>query len=153
MHIFRKLVLDSSDIITNYGAGVAQSVWRLGWLHLQGEDGGSKVLRNVGILPHHYTVSQPSEDGGSKVLRNVGILPQHYMVSQPSEDGGSKVLRNVGILPQHYMVSQPSEDGGSKVLRNVGILPQHYTVLQPRRRRLEFLDLWCSHEIVWAVKS
>jgi hypothetical protein len=47
------------------------------------EDGGSKVLRNVGILPQHYTVSQRSEDGGSKVLRNVGILPQHYMASQP----------------------------------------------------------------------
>jgi len=23
------------------------------------------------------------EDGGSKVLRNVGKLPQHYMVTQP----------------------------------------------------------------------
>jgi hypothetical protein len=48
----------------------------------QPEDGGSKVLRNIGILPHHYTVSQP-EDGDSKVLRNIGILPHHYMVSQP----------------------------------------------------------------------
>jgi hypothetical protein len=24
------------------------------------EDGGSKVLRNVGILPHHYTPSEPT---------------------------------------------------------------------------------------------
>jgi hypothetical protein len=23
------------------------------------------------------------EDGGGKVLRNVGIIPQHYMASQP----------------------------------------------------------------------
>jgi hypothetical protein len=38
------------------------------------------ILRNIGILPHHYTASQP-EDGGSKVLRNVGILPHHYMAS------------------------------------------------------------------------
>jgi hypothetical protein len=29
---------------------------------------------NVGILPQHYTVSQV-EDGGSKVLRDAGILP------------------------------------------------------------------------------
>jgi hypothetical protein len=28
-------------------------------LHLQGENGGNKALRNSGILPHHYTVSQP----------------------------------------------------------------------------------------------
>jgi hypothetical protein len=78
------------------------------------EDGGSIFLRNIGILPQHYTMSQLSEDGGSKVLRNVGILPHHYTVSQPSEDGGSKVLRNVGILPHHYTASQPNEDGGRK---------------------------------------
>jgi hypothetical protein len=28
-------------------------------LNLHSEDGGSKILRNVGILPHHYTASQP----------------------------------------------------------------------------------------------
>jgi hypothetical protein len=28
-------------------------------LHLRGKDGGSMELRNAGILPHHYTVSQP----------------------------------------------------------------------------------------------
>jgi len=33
-----------------------------------------KVLRNVGILPHHDRAWQPSEDGGSKVLRNTGML-------------------------------------------------------------------------------
>jgi hypothetical protein len=27
--------------------------------HFQGDDRGSRVLRNVGILPHHYTASQP----------------------------------------------------------------------------------------------
>jgi hypothetical protein len=37
---------------------------------LHPEDGGSFVLRNVGILPHYYTVSQP-EDGDSEALRNL----------------------------------------------------------------------------------
>jgi hypothetical protein len=27
-------------------------------IHSHPEDGGSKVVRNVGILPHHYTASQ-----------------------------------------------------------------------------------------------
>jgi hypothetical protein len=50
-----------------------------------------------------------SEDGGSMVLRNVGIAPQHYTLSQSRtpEDGINIVLRNVGILPQHYTASQP----------------------------------------------
>jgi hypothetical protein len=39
-------------------------------------------LRNVGILPQHYTASQP-EDGSSMDFRNVGILPQHYTASRP----------------------------------------------------------------------
>jgi hypothetical protein len=77
-----------------------------------------------------------TEHRGSKVLRKVGILPQHYTASQPSEDGCSKVLRNVGILPHHYTASQPSEDGCSKALRNVGILSHRYTVSQPKRPRL-----------------
>jgi len=37
---------------------------------------GCDTVHLQGILPHHYAVSQSSEDGGSKVLRNVGILPQ-----------------------------------------------------------------------------
>jgi len=87
-------------------------------------------LRNVDILPHYYSVSQP-EDGGSMVLRNT--------VSQ-AEDGGSMFLRNVGILPHHYTVSSP-EEGGSKDLRNNGIVPQYYMTSQARRPRLE------NHEI------
>jgi hypothetical protein len=79
------------------------------------------------------TASRRSEDGSSKVLRKVAILPQHYTASQPSEDGSSKVLRNVAILSQHYTASQPSEDGSSKVPRNVGILPQHYNRVKPQK--------------------
>jgi hypothetical protein len=30
-------------------------------IQIQGEDEGSIGLRNVGTLPHHYTVSQPRE--------------------------------------------------------------------------------------------
>jgi hypothetical protein len=46
---------------------------------------GFKYLQTKNILqPNHFH----HEDGGSKVLRNVGILSQHYMASQ-FEDGGS----------------------------------------------------------------
>jgi hypothetical protein len=100
-------------------------------------------LRNVGILPQHYTASQP-EDGGGMDLRNVGILPQHYTASQP-EDGGSMEIWNVGIRPQHYTMSQP-EDGGGMVLWNVGILPQHYTASQPWRLKIE--AAWTSEMLV-----
>jgi len=70
---------------------------------LQVQDGGSKVLRNIGMLPHYYTVSQP-KDGGSKVPRNIGMLPHYYTVSK-TEDGGSRVPRNIGMLWHHYTVS------------------------------------------------
>jgi hypothetical protein len=62
------------------------------WCHNPMKIRGSKVLGNVGILPHHYTESQPSEDGGRKFLQNVGILTHHYALSQPSEDRGRKFL-------------------------------------------------------------
>jgi uncharacterized protein Veg len=64
-------------------------------IKLHSEDGRSKVLRNVGILPHHYTVSQPRRPGLITKLR--------------SEDGRSKVLRNVGIISQDYMAPQPED--------------------------------------------
>jgi hypothetical protein len=38
-------------------------------------------LRNVGILPQHYTASKP-EDGGIMDLRNFGIIQQNYTASQ-----------------------------------------------------------------------
>jgi hypothetical protein len=61
-------------LISTQVSVVALAYWK--------QDGGSKFLRNVGIIPQHYTVSHP-EDGSSKFLRNVGIIPQHYAVSQP----------------------------------------------------------------------
>jgi hypothetical protein len=42
-----------------------------------------EAARTPETLSYHYTGTQPSEDGGSKDPRNVGILPHHYTVSQP----------------------------------------------------------------------
>jgi hypothetical protein len=86
------------------------------------------------LVPHQYTVSQPSEDGGSKVLRNVGILPHQY-TSQPTEDGGSKVLRNVGILPHHYRSSQPRRPRFEPLSKIVLIL-QHLHVDSRTKRTI-----------------
>jgi hypothetical protein len=49
-------------------------------INSQGDDGASNAVQNVDNLPQHYTTSQvriPRLDRGSKVLWNVGILP-HY---------------------------------------------------------------------------
>jgi len=43
-------------------------------LHPQG--GGSLDLRNIGTLPHHYTVSQP-EDGGLKLHGRENLKVSH----------------------------------------------------------------------------
>jgi hypothetical protein len=60
------------------------------WLLRHGEDGGSKVLRKVGILPQDYTVFENEGESSEKLVSyrkttrclkmEVGILPQHYMV-------------------------------------------------------------------------
>jgi len=70
------------------------------------QDSVRRRRQHVGILPYHYTASQRSEDGGSKVLRNIAILTHRYTVSQP-EKGGTMLLRNVGILLHPYTASQP----------------------------------------------
>jgi len=41
---------------------------RLWLLHLQGEDGGSMILRNISILPHHYTPSEHTRPSLSVLL-------------------------------------------------------------------------------------
>jgi hypothetical protein len=63
---------------------------------VQGENGGSMDLRNVGILPQHYIASQ------QRRIRLESLSKPH---SLHPEDGGSIVLRNVGILPYHYTAS------------------------------------------------
>jgi hypothetical protein len=57
---------------------------------LHSEDGGSKVLRNVGILPQHYTMSPPRRSRLEFISKRHSLHP---------EDGGSEALRNGGILP------------------------------------------------------
>jgi len=57
------------------------------------------------LVSYHITTRRHNpEDEGITLLRNFGILPQHYKMSQP-EDGGSKVLRNNNILQQPYKAS------------------------------------------------
>jgi hypothetical protein len=68
------------------------------------------------VYYHNTTRRHNPEDGGSMDLWNVGVLPQHYTASQPrrpqlGEDGGSADLWNVGILPQLYTASQPRRWG------------------------------------------
>jgi hypothetical protein len=49
------------------------------------EDVGKMDLWNVGILPHHYTVSQPTRlqvKMEAAWTSNVGILPQNHAASQ-----------------------------------------------------------------------
>jgi hypothetical protein len=68
------------------------------------EDGGSTVLRNVGILPHHYTVSQSIRPG----------LEYHHYVVQ------SKVLPNV----------QSKSSNISKILlKCLRQLPEHSNII------------------------
>jgi hypothetical protein len=93
-----------------------------------------------------YPTTSRSEDGGSMVLRNVGILPQHYTVWRwrqqcpPKRRYPTTTLH--GLKMEAAMSSETSvsyhnttrsEDGGSNVDRNVGIL-QHYTVWRWRQQ-------------------
>jgi hypothetical protein len=47
-----------------------------------------RTPRNV-VVGYNLSTLRPLylDDGGNKVLRNVGILPQHYMASLPPDDG------------------------------------------------------------------
>jgi len=45
---------------------------------LQGEDGGSMVLQNIGILPHHYAVSQPRRPELETQFKLIGLVLSGY---------------------------------------------------------------------------
>jgi hypothetical protein len=79
-------------------------------------------------------------------LWNVGILPLHYTASQPKRPWiftavkASNLASGTSIGTLQFTLHP--EDWDNDVLRNVGILPQHYTAPQPRRPRLESSPLW-----------
>jgi hypothetical protein len=67
-------------------------------------------------------------------LWNFGILPQHYTASQPRRWMQHGSLKRWYSTTTLHGFTNP-EDGGSMNLWNVGILPQHCTASQPRRWR------------------
>jgi hypothetical protein len=125
-----------------------------------------------GSQQHNNTLRHNSEDGGSMVLRNVGIRPLHHTASQPRrwrQHGAPKrryhTTTSHGVTTQkteaawcsetsvsyHYVTRRHNpEDGGSMVLRNVGILPLHHTASQTRRSRLESSPPWKSQITHWS---
>jgi hypothetical protein len=92
------------------------------------EDGDSKVLRNVGVLRHYYTVSPPwrwrqqsspklwyptTSLHGVTTLKMGAAKSSETLVSYRittrchNPEDGKKVLRNIGTLLHHYTMSQP----------------------------------------------
>jgi hypothetical protein len=51
-----------------------------------GEDGGNMVLLNVGILPQHYTASEPGRPGIETVTDFMDSFFRSQWVSQPLEE-------------------------------------------------------------------
>jgi hypothetical protein len=84
-------------------------------------------------ISYHNTTRRHNPDGGSMDLWNVGILPQHYTVSQPRRWRQHGPLKR--LYPTTTLRGVNPEDGSSMGLWNVGILPQHYTASQHRRWR------------------
>jgi len=75
--------------------GISMDLWN--WLvfyHLMME---AAWTSEMSVFHHNTTRHHNVVIGGSMDLWNVGILPQHYTVSQPG-DRGSTDLWNVGIL-------------------------------------------------------
>jgi len=92
--------------------------------HLHPEDGGSMILRNVGILPQHCTPSQHRRPRPETLTKPHSLNP---------EDRGSKVFPNVGILLHHYTASQPRRP------RLESLSPTYFTLKMEAARSFETL--------------
>jgi hypothetical protein len=107
----------------------------------------SMVIRNIGVLPHYYKVSQP------KIQLTYHTLPN--LTQLHSEDGGwlsSETLVSYHIITRchspkhnlHITLPRPTqlhlEYGGSMVLRDVGIVSHQYT--ESQHRKLESSSPW-----------
>jgi hypothetical protein len=108
-----------------------------------------KVLRNVGILPHHYTASQPQDEAvwSSRTLVSYHSNTWRHNIKTEAVWTSETMVFYHNTTLRH----NPgwSEDGGSMDLWNVGIVPQHYTASEPRRPRYEYehwtLDIMCRY--------
>jgi hypothetical protein len=69
------------------------------------EDGGSMVLRNFSILPHHYTALLDPEDGSKKfseMLVSNYITTRHYFTLKMEVAKSSEMLAFYRIITRHY---------------------------------------------------
>jgi len=87
------------------------------------ESGGSMVLRNVVILPHHYTVSSPwrwRQHGPPKRWYCTTSLQGVYTLKMVAESSSETMVSyHIATRCLHL------EEGNNKVLRNVSIVPHH----------------------------